>query len=255
MEPKDVVRKRPLDKLRATLRFFIAILGTNISNVIYGSGHFMFVWWFRDWCYWKFGVGCMRSYLRWAGLRTNVMGLEKIRTDRPALYISSHKSHMDIPATMSALPVRFFFIAKKELQRIPIFGWALPTFGMIMIDRSTREKAYQSIKEAVQRIREEKQDVLIYPEGGISKSGRLKAFKKGGFALAIEAGVPIVPIVLHNSGNLFSVHRMKCRPGVVDIEVLDEIDPAGFSEDQKEELMDVVHNAMEEAEERYLSRK
>lgn len=252
--PNSATLSRPLDRLRAHLRFFFVIVAINVANVVWGSIFFVIVWWFRDWSYWFCGVRAMRWYIGSAGIKVDTVGMDKIRPDRPAIYVSSHKSHMDIPASMAAFPVRFFFIAKKELQRIPIFGWALPPLGMYMIDRSTTEKAYASIREAARRITIENQSILIYPEGGISKTGELQPFKKGAFALAIEAGVPVVPLVIHGSQRLFSMNRMVSRPGRMKIEILDEVDTSTFTSETKDQLRERVHAMMKEAENREAAR-
>ncbi len=232
---------RPLDKLRATIRFFFVVIGVNVTNVFTGTPFFIFAWFYIEWCYWTFGVPSMKAYLFLAGIKIKTIGLEKINLNRPAVYVSNHQSHMDIPAQMAALGIRFYFVAKKELGKIPIFGWALPVLGMFMIDRSTTEKAYESIRKAARSIKRENKNVLIYPEGGISKTGRIKDFKKGAFALAIAAGVPIVPLLVSGSGKLFSAHRRESRPGIMEIEVLDEVDTSGYSEKDKQELMEKVH--------------
>ena len=254
MDSLNVALKRPLDRPRARIRFFLVLLAANVINVFTGAVCFLTVWWFRDWAYWQTGVRTMRWYLLFAGIRTRVSGIQKLKPDRPAVYVSNHLSHFDIPAAMAGLPVRFHFIAKKELLRIPIFGWALPPLGMLMIDRSTPEKAYASINEAARRVSEENQSVLIYPEGGISKTGRLQSFKKGAFVLALSARVPIVPILVHGSDRLFSVPRIESRPGRMSIDVLDEIDTSAYGPEDVEQLMEKVHSVMLEAEEKAAKR-
>lgn len=240
---------RPFDTLRARVRFFWVVIGMFFTNIPYGSVCFMFVWWFRDWCYWNLGVAVMHIYLRLAGIKVIPIGLEKLKPKQSAVFVSSHQSHFDIAAAMAHLPIRWYFIAKKELRKIPIFGQALGPLGMYMIDRSTTEKAYASIQKAVQDLKHKVRHILLYPEGGISKTGKLQSFKKGAFILAIEAGVPIVPIMMYDSAKVFSAGRMESRPGKIRIEVLDEIETTGYTLDNKEELIEKVHRVMKEAEE------
>ena len=242
-------RDRPFDRLRARLRFVFTFVSIQITNVIMTTSFFLTYWLLKERNYKIFGVRAMSWYLIAGGVRVKTVGTEKLKLERPAIYVSNHLSHFDIPASMVALPVRFHFIAKRELLHIPFFGWSLPYLGMIMIDRSTTEKAYQSIREAGRRIREQNESVLIYPEGGISKAGRLSSFKKGTFTLAIEAGVPIVPLFIRGSADLFSVARVESRPGQMEIEVLDEIGTVGYTEETRDELMNKVHEAMKRAEE------
>jgi 1-acyl-sn-glycerol-3-phosphate acyltransferase len=241
---------RPFDRLRARIRFIFVIIGIQFVNVIFGAPVFLLSWLFYEGVYWVAGVTGMRAYLLLGGIRVKIKGKKYIRPDHPAVYISSHQSHFDIPIAMSALGIRLCFIAKRELLKIPIFGWALPLLGMLMIDRSTPEKAYQSILDAAIRIREKNNHVLIYPEGGISKTRKLQPFKKGGFRLAIQAGVPIVPLLNHNSGQRLSANRMQSRPGNVYLEVLEPIATSNYTLDTIDELMEKVFESMEKAEQR-----
>jgi len=244
---------RPLDWLRAKLRFFFVVLAFNLINIPMSIPFFIVGPFNCDWSYWKIGVRVMCWYLWCAGIKVETKGLEKIQQDRPAIYVSNHQSEFDIALVMTQLAVRFYFLAKKELLRIPIFGWALRTLGMLMIDRSTTTNAYMSIKEAAWRIKNEGHNVFIYPEGGITKTGQLQHFKKGAFVLAVEAGVPIVPIIIHGSGRLFNASRMESRPGKAKVEVLEEIDTSGYTQKTKEELIRKVYEVMKKAEERKLA--
>lgn len=250
MDKSEYQLDRPFDKLRAKIRFFWVIIGMFFTNIPYGSTCFMFVWWFRDWCYWNLGVAVMHIYLRLAKIKVIPIGLEKLNANKSAVFVSSHQSHFDIAAAMAHLPIRWYFIAKKELWKIPIFGQALGPLGMYMIDRSSTEKAYESIQKAADDMKTKVRHILLYPEGGISKSGKLQRFKKGAFILAIQAGVPIIPIMMRDSVKLFSSSRMECRPGTMIIEVLDEIDTSGYTMDTNIELMEKVYRVMKEAEER-----
>ncbi len=116
-----------------------------------------------------------------------------------AVYMSNHQSHMDIPVLYATCPANHLrMVGKKELFRIPIWGEAMRVGGMVCIDRSNQESAIQSLKEA------EKQfargvSIWIAPEGTRSKDGTLNPLKKGGFYLAKNSGVPIVPIAINNT--------------------------------------------------------
>jgi len=229
-------------------------LATQLINVITGAGFFSLHWFFDEWSYRTFGVTTLRWYLYAAGIRVKAIGMDRIRKDRPAVYVSNHLSHMDIGAAMVSFPIRIYFVAKRELIRIPIFGWALPRFKMFMIDRSTREKAYESIRAAGKRIRTQGHNVLVYPEGGISKTGETQPFKKGAFVIAVEAGVPIVPVVVRGSNLLFSVFRWESRPGIVEIEILPEVDTSGYTPDNVQPLIDKVRAMVAEAAKKPMGR-
>jgi 1-acyl-sn-glycerol-3-phosphate acyltransferase len=101
--------------------------------------------------------------------------------------------------SVGRLPVQFRWLAKAELFKIPIFGRAMRGVGYISIDRSNRKSAFESLKQAALTIRNGT-SVLIFPEGTRSRDGRILPFKKGGFVLAVDAGVPVVPIIIKGTG-------------------------------------------------------
>ncbi|HET6233287.1 MAG TPA: lysophospholipid acyltransferase family protein, partial [Longimicrobiaceae bacterium] len=159
---------------------------------------------------------------RWAGtiLRASgspvvVHGMEHVSGDAPMVVVSNHVSWFDVFAIASVLPGTFHFVAKKELERIPIFGSAWKAAGHISIDRSNRASAIQSLREAGQKIRHERGAVVIFPEGTRSRTGRLQPFKKGAFMLAVEAGVPVVPTVVVGSYDIMRPDTWKIRPNTI----------------------------------------
>src|SRR5690606_31303222 len=108
------------------------------------------------------------------------------------------------------------FVAKKELVRVPIFGWCLVTTGQIIIDRGNRERAVRSLRRAAERIRGGA-SVIVFPEGTRSPSGSLRPFKSGPFHLALEAQVPIVPVTVSGSQRITPKGRLVVHPGTVKI--------------------------------------
>jgi 1-acyl-sn-glycerol-3-phosphate acyltransferase len=134
------------------------------------------------------GVGYLR--LGWEDLP------EDIRAGRqPVVFMSNHESHMDPPVMMASLGVDAVYIAKRELKWVPFLGQLIWFMDFIFINRQNRSKAIESLKQAAERI-QKGQNVVIFPEGTRSPDGHLREFKKGGFALAQDAGVPIVPVTL-----------------------------------------------------------
>lgn len=149
-----------------------------------------------------FGIGrwWTRQQFLLSGIRWNVQGWdqlpEPIRAgSQPVVFMCNHESLLDPPFLALAIPIPAVYIAKKEVRLIPGIGWAVWAAGMIFIDRKNREKAIRSLREAAQKIRGGK-SVVIFPEGTRTRTGELGVFKKGGFNLAMDAGVPIVPIAL-----------------------------------------------------------
>lgn len=135
--------------------------------------------------------------LRLMQARIRVENVERIDPNQSYLIMANHNSFIDIPVLFKTMPFYTYFIAKKELRKIPLLGWYIGAYGMIYIDRSDRIKAQESIAKAGELIAAGKH-VIIFPEGTKSKDGKIAPFKKGGFHLAKRAGVPILP--LHITG-------------------------------------------------------
>jgi len=128
-----------------------------------------------------------------AGIKLEVRGLEKLENISNAVFISNHQSHFDIPCLTTALPIPVYFIAKKELQKIPIFGWGMMSIGMVFVDRNNREKAMKSMQKAAKQIKKGK-FILTFPEGTRSRPGDIQTFKKGSFHLAKNGPLKLIPI-------------------------------------------------------------
>jgi 1-acyl-sn-glycerol-3-phosphate acyltransferase len=155
---------------------------------------------------------------------------EEIRTGRqPVIFMSNHESQLDPPVLVAALPVPAVYIAKKEVKYMPFVGWAAWVAGVIFIDRGDRERAIQSIHDAARQIRGGK-NVVIFPEGTRSRTGEMLHFKKGGFALAQDAGVPIIPMATVGGFQVLPSGNLRIRPGRYTILMGDPVHPSDFAE-------------------------
>jgi len=170
-----------------------------------------------------FGVGkwWARQQLWLFGASWNSAGWENVPEEirngqQSAIFMSNHQSLLDPPLLMGAIPVPAVYIAKKELKRAPFIGWAMMAAGMIFIDRGNSEKAAISLTKAAEQIASGK-NVVIFPEGTRTKDGRIGKFKKGGFALAIKAGVPIVPVATLGCWEVLPRGTLRGRPGKVSV--------------------------------------
>ena len=141
-----------------------------------------------------------RLHLKICGINVVVRGLENL-DNPPYVIMCNHQSALDIYALLGSLPVFFKWIAKRQLFKIPFFGWAITKAGYISIDRENPREALKSIEEASRKIRAG-MNILIFPEGTRSPDGVLLPFKKGGFTLALRAMVPIVPIGVYGTSML-----------------------------------------------------
>jgi len=174
------------------------------------------------------------SILFAAGVKLHVEGLEKIDPNKSYIFIGNHQSHFDVLSVFSALPLTVRFMAKKELFKIPVFGWSLYASGTIRIDRSNRERAIKSMNNALDRIKRGV-SVVVFPEGTRSEDGKIREFKKGGFVLAIKGGIPIVPVSISGSRFILPKNTVRINPGDIKIIFTDPIqtDQLGYQEREK----------------------
>ncbi len=166
-------------------------------------------------------VRMTRSWARialWSsGSRAVLHGLENVTPGQPFILVANHVSWFDIFAIAARLPVDYHFVAKKELEKIPVFGLAWRVAGHISIDRANRESAVHSLRKAGQQMREQKSVVVIFAEGTRSRAGRLQPFKKGAFVLAAETGIPIVPTVVTGSFDIMRPDTFVVRPATIHV--------------------------------------
>jgi 1-acyl-sn-glycerol-3-phosphate acyltransferase len=181
--------------------------------------------------------------LKITNVQVSVLGTEYISTERPQIFMSNHQSDFDIFIVLAYLPVQFRWLAKKELFRIPVFGKAMKNAGYIEIDRQNHERAMQNLAEASRKIREGK-SVMSFPEGTRSVDGTIKAFKKGMFHLALEAGVPIVPITIIGTSEIMPKRSLKINPGRITMIIDRPIDVTAYSEDSRSELTERVRSVI-----------
>ncbi len=186
----------------------------------------------------------------WSGWVTSFAGV-KIVVDmraslvpgRPYVFMANHASSLDIWAAFVAIPRRVRMIAKKQLARIPLFGWAMWAGRFIFIDRQNGVAARRSIDEAGQRI-QNGESVLIFPEGTRTRDGTLGPFKKGGFHLAVKAGVPIVPVALRGTRALMPRGSLLLRSGTITVVIGEPIFTQGLSDEERATLNDRVRGVV-----------
>lgn len=176
-------------------------------------------------------------------VKTRVTGAEKLTPGRSYIYMPNHQSNADIPLLLGRLPVQFRWLAKAELFKIPIFGRAMHGVGYISIDRSNRKSAFESLARAARTIRDGT-SVLIFPEGTRSRDGRLLSFKKGGFVLAVDSGVPIVPVIIRGTRNIIPKGHFMIRPAPVTMQILDPVETADYTRKTKDALLERIRTIL-----------
>jgi 1-acyl-sn-glycerol-3-phosphate acyltransferase len=155
-----------------------------------------------------------------SGVRVRARRLASLDPSRAYVFMSNHRSQFDILALIAALPdFQLRWVAKKELERVPVFGWALRNGGHIIIDRSDHRQAVASLNAAREKMARGV-SVTIFPEGTRALPDEdLLPFKKGGFMLALETGFPIVPIAIRGSADVLPSHSWRARSGTIDVVV------------------------------------
>ncbi|MBW2672702.1 MAG: 1-acyl-sn-glycerol-3-phosphate acyltransferase, partial [Deltaproteobacteria bacterium] len=136
-----------------------------------------------------------RLNLALTGVSASISGEDRMDQNQSYIVMANHQSHYDVFALMGLLPLQLRWVIKMELRKIPIFGIACEKVGYIFIDRGNHEKAQKSLEAAGEKIRAGS-SVIFFPEGTRSANGKLQAFKKGGFVIALEAKVPILPVTV-----------------------------------------------------------
>jgi 1-acyl-sn-glycerol-3-phosphate acyltransferase len=183
----------------------------------------------RNWC---------KSLLWGGGVEVEFEGLENLDPARPAVIVSNHESWYDVFALAGLLPVDYRFVGKKELSKIPFFGPAWIACGHIPIDRTNRKAAIESLRTAGEKIRRERAVVVMFPEGTRSSDGELLPFKKGAFVLALEMGVPVIPVGISGSRSLMPKGSFLVRPGTMHVHIGAPIEVDGMTVADRDQLMD-----------------
>ena len=192
-------------------------------------------------------VWCGRRWIGWilwsCGIEVECDGLENIDPNQSYVFMTNHQSVFDTAVLIATLPVSWRFVAKRELTWIPVFGWALRAAGHVIIDRRRRDKAIRSLKQASERIRRGT-NVAVFPEGTRSRTGELGEFKSGGFYLAIQAGVPILPASISGSMRVTPAKSLRIESGRIHIRYGAPIPTEGLSVDDRGALKERVRKAI-----------
>jgi 1-acyl-sn-glycerol-3-phosphate acyltransferase len=160
-------------------------------------------------------------------LKVNVAGQDNV-PDGPAVFVSNHVSFVDIWVLAGLLPGTVRFLAKRELLNVPIFGWAMRSAGHIPIDRKNRQAAVDACGEAGMKIRQGT-SAIVFGEGTRSRSGQLLPLKKGAFVLAIQAGVPVVPVYLEGTYEVLPRGTVFLKRRPIALRIGEPIGTAGLS--------------------------
>jgi 1-acyl-sn-glycerol-3-phosphate acyltransferase len=176
-----------------------------------------------------------------AGIELAAKNTELLDPNQRYILVANHYSYFDIPCVFVAIPQPIRFMAKVSLFKIPIFGWAIGRSGFIPIDRKNRRTAVKSFDMAGERIRKGN-TIVVFPEEGRSRERQMRPFQRGGFLLALKSGLPIVPIAIDGTYDVFRVGARRVTPGRVTVTVTHPIETAGMSVRDKERLAEEARN-------------
>jgi len=179
--------------------------------------------------------------VRLAGVDVQTVGIERLDPDRTYIFMSNHVSNLDPPILLPLIPRRTSVMAKKELFDYPILGKTMRLGSLVPVDRGNREAGIAAVRAAAEVIRKGI-NMTIYVEGHRSFDGKLLPFKKGPFYLAMESGVPVVPVTIVGTQEVMPKRRFSIRPGTVTIIFHEPIEPKDFG--SRECLMAKVRAAI-----------
>jgi len=173
---------------------------------------------------------------------------ERIDTSKPAIFVSNHTAMTDVFLAMLLCPIGGVGVAKKEIARVPFFGWAYMLSGHLLIDRQNRERAIAGLKDVATAVKKHAVSIWIWPEGTRSKDGRLRPLKKGFAHLAVATGLPVVPIMVTRAHLNWPKHTVVAFVRTdIDVTVLEPIDTSSWTTETLEEHIAEVHDAMSSA--------
>lgn len=187
--------------------------------------------------------GYSRILLPVFGVTVETRGLSRVDRNAAYVFMSNHASHIDSLALAVSIPHPLHWVFKKELSKIPVFGWVLLSLGQIMVDRRNAMQSKSALSSAVTALAGNN-SVLIYAEGTRSKDGKLQPLKKGGFHIALQSGLPIVPVRVSGSHDIVPPGSIRIRPGRVVVELFDPIPTEGKTEADIPELRTRVRDAL-----------
>ena len=176
-----------------------------------------------------------------SGCHPTVHGREHLDGKRPAIYVVNHTSISDLFIVLSLIPSTTVGVAKKEIVCYPFFGQVYLLSGHLRIDRSNREAAAASMRALGKLVHEYNLSVVMSPEGTRSRDGRLQPFKKGLVHLAMQTGLPIVPMVIHGAHRAWRPDSLAIRPQQVRVDILPAVSTTHWSSKSTDDAVDEIH--------------
>jgi 1-acyl-sn-glycerol-3-phosphate acyltransferase len=218
-------------KLQVFFRTILAAIAAAILSFLLGPGLLLANAFTKSGLpgHWVAVVWCL-GVSRLGGITASLVCNRELDPSASYLIVSNHQGYADILALRLTLPFKFRWVIKKELLKIPFFGWGLGATGAIAIDRSDAKQAKRDLVNAANKIGNG-WSVLIYPEGTRTRDGSLLPFKRGGFLMAIHSEATILPVTINGAHLIMRKNSLKIRPGHITVTVGDPISTEGLTED------------------------
>lgn len=194
-----------------------------------------------------YGKVFCRSLVRMMGWSIQVENRQRLEASRPCVIVGNHQSFLDVVTFGSIFPRRTVSAGKREIGRIPVFGWFYRLSGNLILDRARARSALDSLEEASRAMRQEKIAVWFMPEGHRNAGPELLPFKTGAFRLALAAGAPIVPVVAEPLAAIANTARHLARRGRLHIRVLEPTPTEGLTAKDLSTLVSTVRSRMQQA--------
>lgn len=210
---------------------FVGMLVSTILNLFNPTGdyfHAIAAWWGR------FAAKLL-------GIAIEVEGEENYQQDKTYLVVSNHAGMADIPLILGSIHLNLRFMAKEELGRIPVFGWAIKTGGYVLVKRGHKKEAMQSLLDAANTLKNGR-SIHIFPEGTRSETGAMLPFKRGAFIVAIKAGVPVLPVTISGSHLITPKKSLKINKGKIRLIIGKPIMPGQYK--GADELMHAAYDTI-----------
>ena len=188
----------------------------------------------------------MRSLQFFSGAKVEYRGLENIPKDTGVMYVGNHSSYFDIIFTYGMLPGNVGYIAKKELEKVPVISWAMKLSYCLFLDRDNIKQGLATILKAIEYVKGGA-SIFVFPEGTRSKDGKMTDFKEGAMKIATKSSCPIIPVAFSNTAEVFENHMPKIKATHVIIEFLTPIDPKALDKEEQKRIGKILHDTIEEA--------
>lgn len=238
--PQSIIRRSPTLRERLLNWWSLGVAGALL--LIVGLPAILVAWAarHREWVY-PPALWGGRTWLQLSGMKVKVRGREYLDPAQPYVFIANHRSYLDTATIFCYLGRRIGLLAKKELLHVPVLGYGMGYVNIMAIDRSNRESASRTRLAATERLRSGT-SFAVFAEGTRAGLGQLLPFKKGGFYMAIDAGVPLVPVAIKNTDLLMGKGTGAARPGTIEMVIMSPVETKGLSTDEDvKRLVEKVH--------------